>query len=65
MIPARNIAEWSVAHPWPTSLQIEQDLLLSPALPLARLPFTVTSSWWTGEAQVPTFQAPELVATKI
>lgn len=166
MITARDIADWSTAHPWATDLQVEQDLLLSraiceiaahpylsgelvfrggtafhklhlpeplrysedldyvrttagpvgplltalrhvgenlgfkvntqvgahpkavwrttsdgglplrikidvnthersPALPLATVPFSVASRWWSGEAQVPTFQAPELVATKI
>jgi predicted nucleotidyltransferase component of viral defense system len=37
----------------------------SPALPLARLPLAVQSGWWSGRAQVQTFQAAELVATKI
>lgn len=37
----------------------------SPALPLAVVPFRVESSWWTGEAQVRTFQAAELIATKV
>jgi predicted nucleotidyltransferase component of viral defense system len=37
----------------------------SPALPIIRLPFQVTSPWWTGTADVPTFQLPELIATKL
>jgi len=37
----------------------------SPALPAVRLPFTVMSTWWSGTAEVPTFQLPELIATKI
>ncbi|MDR0593501.1 MAG: nucleotidyl transferase AbiEii/AbiGii toxin family protein [Bifidobacteriaceae bacterium] len=37
----------------------------SPALPLLRTPFRVESAWWTGGAEVQTFQAPELVAIKI
>lgn len=37
----------------------------SPALPLVRRPHTVASTWWSGEADVLTFQPPELVATKI
>jgi hypothetical protein len=34
-------------------------------LPLVRRPHTVASTWWSGEADVLTFQPPELVATKI
>jgi predicted nucleotidyltransferase component of viral defense system len=37
----------------------------SPALPHVRVPFRVESRWWSGEAQVLSFQAPELIATKI
>jgi predicted nucleotidyltransferase component of viral defense system len=37
----------------------------SPAMPTIRLPFDVGSPWWSGEAQVPTFQLPELIATKL
>lgn len=37
----------------------------SPARPLLGAPITVTSSWWSGTAQVRTFTTPELVATKI
>ena len=36
----------------------------SPALPIIRLPFEVASPWWTGTVKVPTFQLPELIATK-
>lgn len=32
MIPADVITAWSVDHPWPTRLQVEQDLLLSRAI---------------------------------
>lgn len=37
----------------------------SPARPLAAVPHVVSSSWWSGEAEVMTFQPEELVATKI
>jgi predicted nucleotidyltransferase component of viral defense system len=37
----------------------------SPALPTIRLPLRVESSWWSGQAEVQTFQAAEMVATKI
>ena len=37
----------------------------SPSLPTIRLPFTVVSPWWTRDAQVATFQLPELIATKL
>ena len=37
----------------------------SPALPHIRVPFRVASQWWTGDAEVLSFQPPELVATKI
>lgn len=37
----------------------------SPAQPLVATPFTVSSSWWSGAAEVRTFTAAELVATKI
>ena len=37
----------------------------SPALPHLLLPYEVTSPWWTGQAEVRTFQPIELVATKI
>jgi hypothetical protein len=35
------------------------------AMPLARLPSQVESSWWRGQAEVATLQPTELVATKI
>lgn len=37
----------------------------SPALELAGLTHSVTSPWWSGSGDIVTFQAPELVATKI
>ncbi len=37
----------------------------SPALPLIHQSHHVDSNWWTGQAQVQTFQPVELVATKI
>jgi Nucleotidyl transferase AbiEii toxin, Type IV TA system len=37
----------------------------SPALPLERVPFAVESAWFTGSAEVLTFDSAELVATKI
>ncbi|MGC4154635.1 MAG: nucleotidyl transferase AbiEii/AbiGii toxin family protein [Propionicimonas sp.] len=37
----------------------------SPALPLTERIHRVDSSWWSGEATVPTFQLEELMATKI
>jgi predicted nucleotidyltransferase component of viral defense system len=37
----------------------------SPALDHIRIPYQVNSAWWSGEANVKTFQPPELVATKI
>ena len=36
-----------------------------PTLPIITLPFQVTSSWWTGNADVRTFQLAELMATKL
>lgn len=36
-----------------------------PARPLVRLPYIVDSAWWSGHADVQTFTAPELVATKL
>jgi hypothetical protein len=37
----------------------------SPARPTVRLPFSVGSPWFEGEAQVQTFCLPELVSTKL
>ena len=37
----------------------------SPALPTVRLPFSVQSAWFSGQADVLTFASPELFATKI
>jgi predicted nucleotidyltransferase component of viral defense system len=37
----------------------------SPALPLIKKPFSVESLWWSGRANVRTFQFPELIATKL
>jgi len=37
----------------------------SPALPLLRHEHRVESSWWTGSADVQTFQSAELIATKV
>lgn len=37
----------------------------SPAMGYLRLPYAVETSWWSGRAEVKTFQLPELVATKI
>ncbi|MDA8288934.1 MAG: nucleotidyl transferase AbiEii/AbiGii toxin family protein [Actinomycetota bacterium] len=37
----------------------------SPARPLIRHPFTVSSPWFTGHAEVQTFRPEELVATKL
>jgi predicted nucleotidyltransferase component of viral defense system len=37
----------------------------SPALPLVSQSFQVESPWWTGQAEVRTFQLAELIATKI
>ena len=37
----------------------------SPALEMASINHAVASPWWTGSADIVTFQAPELVATKI
>jgi hypothetical protein len=37
----------------------------SPALPTVRMPFTVSSAWFSGTADVQTFAVPELFATKI
>ena len=64
-------------HPkvyWRTTSQADTPLRLkievntherTPALPLERHLFSVTSNWWTGEAAVRTFRLPELVATKL
>lgn len=32
MVPAGLVTAWAVTHPWPTSVQVEQDLLLSRAI---------------------------------
>lgn len=32
MVPPETVTAWAVAHPWPTSVQVEQDLLLSRAI---------------------------------
>jgi predicted nucleotidyltransferase component of viral defense system len=37
----------------------------SPALPITRHHFEVISPWWTGSAEVATFQLAELIATKL
>lgn len=37
----------------------------SPARPVVARTFTIVSPWFTGEAAVPTFDLPELIATKI
>jgi hypothetical protein len=37
----------------------------SPAKSTVRLPFTMTSNWWSGQADVHTLSPAELVATKI
>jgi predicted nucleotidyltransferase component of viral defense system len=37
----------------------------SPALPTVRVPLTVESAWWSGSAEVKTFQLAELVSTKV
>jgi len=37
----------------------------SPALPTICLPFEVASPGWSGTVEVPTFQLPELIATKL
>jgi predicted nucleotidyltransferase component of viral defense system len=37
----------------------------SPASPLEKVPYRVENSWFSGSANVTTFAAPELVATKI
>lgn len=37
----------------------------SPARPHGRLPFAVDSPWWSGQADVLTFEPDELVATKL
>jgi len=37
----------------------------SPATSTVRLPYTVTSNWWSGQADVHTFSPAELVETKI
>lgn len=64
-------------HPkvfWRTSAQSGTPLRLkievntherSPALPVARRHFAVDSPWWTGVAEVATFQLAELIATKL
>jgi predicted nucleotidyltransferase component of viral defense system len=37
----------------------------SPAMPITSKPFAVESTWWSGQAQVRTFQLPEMIATKL
>jgi predicted nucleotidyltransferase component of viral defense system len=37
----------------------------APAMPIMSKPFAVESTWWSGSAQVRTFQLPELIATKL
>jgi len=36
-----------------------------PALPIIHATHQVTSPWWTGVSAIPTFQLPELIATKL
>lgn len=58
----RTIAESGI----PLRIKIEVNTHeRSPALPLAERVHTVESRWWSGQATVCTFQASELVATKI
>jgi predicted nucleotidyltransferase component of viral defense system len=59
---------WRTQSQGGTSLRIKLEVNTherSPALPLEQRPFRVESSWWTGEAQVLTFQLAELIATKL
>ena len=50
----------------PVRLKVEVNTYeRSPALPLVRHTHAVASTWWSGEAEVLTFQPAELVATKI
>lgn len=75
MIPAAAIAEWSQTHPCtggpserglPLRLKIEVNTHeRSPALPHIRRRHAVESRWWSGQAEVLTFEPAELVATKI
>jgi len=37
----------------------------TPAMPLLQMPFAPKTTWWDASVHVQTFQAPELVATKI
>lgn len=51
-----------------TTLQIKVEVNTferSPALDHTHIHYTVDTDWWTGVADVKTFQLPELVATKI
>lgn len=51
-----------------TTLRIKIELNThetAPALPTVRLPFTVSSAWFSGTTDVQTFAIPELFATKI
>ncbi|MCL2784711.1 MAG: nucleotidyl transferase AbiEii/AbiGii toxin family protein [Propionibacteriaceae bacterium] len=50
----------------PLRLKIEVNTYeRSPAMPAIHIPFNVNSPWWTGGAEIGTFQLPELIATKL
>ena len=68
MITNQDIALWSIDHPWQSADQIEQDLYTferSPMLPLKTIAHAVESGYCSENAEVPTFQIEELVATKL
>lgn len=59
---------WRTVAESGSSLKIKIEIATgerTPALPLLQLPYDVRSRWWTGSANVTTFQVEELVATKI
>jgi predicted nucleotidyltransferase component of viral defense system len=47
-------------------IKIEMNIVeTEPYLPRKTMPHTVETSWWSGEADIPTFQPSELLATKL
>ncbi len=54
MIDRPALIAWRSKAPWPNLVQIEQDLR-----------HAVKTSWWSGEADIPTYETSELLATKL
>src|SRR3990172_719424 len=68
MIQKRFLDAWRYAQaPWPTYAMVEQDLVISRALvDLYNQPkVKVSSEWFSGEAQIKTYQLDELMGSKL